>query len=82
MKSYDFTIVAMWYSEFGDKTEFIYILPWPDEATMHKQWESFMADTEWEDIKRKSRETTGEMVLAKERDQILNTVEWFNKSLA
>lgn len=77
MKSYEFTIVAMWYSELADKTEFVYILQWRDEATLQQQWSAFMADTEWEEIKRISRETYGEMVIAKVRDQILRDVDWF-----
>jgi hypothetical protein len=77
MKSYDFIIVAMWYSKSASKTEFIYILQWPDETTMRKQWSAFMADSEWEEIKRTSRETHGEMVLAKARDQVLHDVDWF-----
>jgi hypothetical protein len=78
MKSYDFEVVAMWYSNFDHKTEFVYILRWPDEEAMRKQWAAFMADTEWEEIKRISRDKYGEMVLSKERDQILEDVSWFN----
>ena len=81
MKSHGFNIKAMWYSEFEDKTEFIYILQWPDSATLHKQWSAFMADSEWEDIKRKSREEHGEMVLAKVRDQILSSTDWFKNTI-
>lgn len=62
MKSYGFDVKAMWYSEFEGKTEFVYILQWPDSATLQKQWDAFMADAEWKDIKRKSREEHGEMV--------------------
>jgi hypothetical protein len=39
MKSYEFIIVAMWYSEYAGKTEFVYILRWPDATTMRAQWE-------------------------------------------
>lgn len=81
MKSYGFDIKAMWYSEFNDKTEFVYILQWPDKTRLQKQWEAFMADVEWEEIKRTSRETYGEMVLSKERDQILNPTEWFENGV-
>lgn len=78
MKSYGFAIVSMWYSDFEGNTEFVYILRWADEATMRKQWAAFMADTEWKNIKQKSREDYGEMVLAKVRDQVLDTVGWFD----
>lgn len=80
MKSYDFKIVAMWYSEFEGKTEFVYILQWPDEEVMRKQWDAFMADAEWEEMKRVSREKYGEMVLSKMRDQVLIKVNWFDVS--
>lgn len=77
MKSHGFVIVAMWFSKFEDKTEFVYILKWQNEETMRKQWEAFMADAEWEEIKRKSRDEYGEMVLSKQRDQILKATDWF-----
>jgi hypothetical protein len=67
----------MWYSEFENNTEFVYILEWSDEATLRTGWTAFMADTEWEDIKKRSREAYGEMVLAKVRDQVLTDTDWF-----
>ncbi len=81
MKSYNFNIVAMWYSELEGNTEFVYILEWPDETTMRTQWDAFMADTEWEAIKNQSREAHGEMVLAKVRDQVLEDTEWFSNAV-
>lgn len=81
MKSYDFSIVAMWYSQNDNKTEFVYILEWPDEATMREQWELFMADDEWAEIKRASREEHGEMVFAKVCDQVLLDTRWFENRL-
>lgn len=81
MKSYNFRIVAMWYSEFEGNTEFVYILAWPDEATMRAQWDAFMADAEWAEIKRQSREAHGEMVLAKARDQVLEDTAWFSNKV-
>src|SRR2546421_13017112 len=49
---YDFQIVAMWETKFGERTEFGYLLEWPDEATKTAAWSAFMADTEWSEIKR------------------------------
>jgi hypothetical protein len=49
---YGFQIVAMWETKFGEKTEFVYLLGWPDEATKTAAWSAFMADTEWSEIKR------------------------------
>lgn len=76
MKSYGFSIKSAWFSELDDKMEFVYILEWPDEQTMRKQWQAFMSDSEWEEIKNKTRKESGEMVLAKVRDQVLTSVEW------
>ena len=41
-----FRIVAMWETKFGDRTEFAYLLEWPDEAP-RRRMVGFMADTEW-----------------------------------
>ena len=51
MKRYGFNIVTMWESRNGDRTEFVYLLDWPDEATMKQRWAQFMADEEWLRIK-------------------------------
>lgn len=81
MQRYGFNIKAMWYSEHDDKTEFVYILEWEDTSTLGKKWNNFMADAEWEKIKRLSREEHGEMVLAKVRDQILEDTAWFRNKI-
>lgn len=47
MAKYDFDIQAMWQSEFDGATEFVYLLHWPDVATMQTRWDAFMADEEW-----------------------------------
>lgn len=65
------------FRSFNDQLEFIYILEWPDETTMRKQWEAFMADAEWENIKQQSREQYSEMVLGKLKDQVLQDTGWF-----
>ncbi len=52
MRRYDFQIVAMWETRFDNKTEFVYLLEWPDEATKTRQWAAFMADAEWTEIRR------------------------------
>jgi len=61
MKRYDFRIVAMWETRSGERTEFAYLLQWPDRATMEDRWAKFMADQEWSDIKRATR-VHGQMV--------------------
>lgn len=62
MKRYDFHIVAMWESKHDGRTEFVYLLEWPDEATMKARWEAFMADEEWKDIKRRTAAVHGQFV--------------------
>jgi hypothetical protein len=52
---YDFKIVSTWEAKTGDRTEFIYLLEWPDKETMKDRWAKFMADQEWTDIKRETR---------------------------
>jgi hypothetical protein len=59
---YGFRIAAMWETKFGDRTEFAYLLEWPDEATKTAAWSAFMADTEWSDIKRVTHAEHGLMV--------------------
>ena len=34
MAKYDFKIVAIWETRRGDRTEFVYLLEWPDKETM------------------------------------------------
>src|SRR3981189_3364924 len=59
---YGFRIVAMWETRFGPRTEFAYLLEWPDEAAKTAAWSAFMADTEWSAIKRVTHAEHGLMV--------------------
>src|SRR6476620_7413775 len=59
---YGFRIVALWETKFGDRTEFAYLLEWPDETTKTAAWSAFMADTEWSGIKRVTHAEHGVMV--------------------
>src|SRR5438094_431735 len=52
MRSYGFDIIAMWESKTNDRTEFVYLLVWPDEQTMLRAWGQFRADEEWKKIKK------------------------------
>jgi heme-degrading monooxygenase HmoA len=56
MKRHGFDIVAMWEAKTAARTEFVYLLRWPDEATKTGAWAAFMADQEWDDIKRATRD--------------------------
>jgi hypothetical protein len=62
MKKYDFDIVAMWEAKNGARTEFVYLLQWPDEATMKDRWGKFMADQEWKDMKKETGAKYGTLV--------------------
>lgn len=62
MERYDFHIVAMWEANTEDGPEFVYLLEWPDEATMKKRWAEFMADQEWSDIKAETSRIHGQFV--------------------
>jgi heme-degrading monooxygenase HmoA len=56
MRRYGFHIVAMWEAKTERRTEFVYLLEWPDERTKTKAWAAFMADPEWAEIKRATRD--------------------------
>jgi hypothetical protein len=62
MARYDFKIVAMWESRKGDRTEFVYLLEWPDKETMKDRWAKFMADKEWAEIKKVTGAAHGPLV--------------------
>jgi hypothetical protein len=62
MKKYGFHVIAMWESAFDGRTEFVYLLEWPDVATMRRQWDAFMADEEWARIKRETGRVHGTFV--------------------
>jgi hypothetical protein len=62
MAKYDFKIVAMWESATKERTEFVYLLEWPDAGTMKDRWSRFMADQEWADIKKKTAAAHGQLV--------------------
>jgi hypothetical protein len=54
MSRYGFQIVAMWEAKTEQRTEFVYLLRWPDEQTKTEAWTSFMSDREWAEIKQAS----------------------------
>ena len=62
MARHGFDIVAMWEARAEQRTEFVYVLKWPDEATMRQRWEHFMADTEWAEIKKRTAAEHGQLV--------------------
>src|SRR5438128_2653480 len=62
MARYDFKIVATWESKKDNRTEFVYLLEWPDRETMADRWEKFMRDQEWIKIKKETGEMYGPLV--------------------
>ncbi len=62
MAKYDFKIVATWESKKDNRTEFIYLLEWPDREIMTDRWEKFLHDQEWIRIKRETGEMYGLLV--------------------
>lgn len=62
MARHGFDIVAMWESRDEGGPQFVYLLQWPDEATMRARWDAFMADEEWAEIKRRTGREHGRFV--------------------
>jgi NIPSNAP len=62
MARYDFKIIATWETKKGARTEFAYLLEWPDKETMTGRWTKFMADQEWANIKKETSRTHGAFV--------------------
>ena len=62
MERYGFDIVEMWESRTTQRTEFVYLLRWPDVATKEGAWRAFLADEEWKEIKRVTASRYGDLV--------------------
>lgn len=62
MKRYGFEIVSMWESSYRGRTEFIYLLTWPDIATKEEAWRRYLSDPEWVEIKRVTKAKHGDLV--------------------
>jgi len=62
MRRHGFEIVAMWEAKTARRTEFVYVLVWPDEAAMRAGWAAFMANEEWKEIKRATGAVHGDLV--------------------
>src|SRR2546429_3163423 len=73
MKSYGFEFVAMWEARTERRTEFVYLLAWPNEAMKTTAWARFMADEEWKEIKRVTSAKHGDLVGAIEERVLMAT---------
>lgn len=80
MRTHGFTILSMWKTRHGDRTEFVYLLAWDDEATLQAAWTKFMADEEWQEIKRVTSVQHGEMV-GEIEDRVLTPVKDFRTEI-
>jgi len=74
-RKYDFTIVAMWETKLAGRTEFAYLLQWPDEKTMADRWARFLADSEWIEIKRQTAGRHGRLV-GEIQDRVLHLTDY------
>lgn len=75
MRKYSFQIAAMWEARADGKTQFVYLLEWPDEATKTAAWTAFMSDAEWAEIKRVTSAEYGQLVGAIE-DRLLAPLDY------
>ncbi|MFL1495645.1 NIPSNAP family protein [Pseudomonas antarctica] len=57
-----FDIIALWETKTGQRTEFVYLIRWPDTERMRQGRVKLMADQEWSAIKEKSAAEHGAMV--------------------
>src|SRR5688572_18562420 len=73
MGTYGFNIIAMWETKTPQRTEFVYLLAWPNEAAMRSAWARFMADEEWKEIKRVTSAQHGDLVGTIEDRVLLHT---------
>ncbi len=75
VERYGFEFFGMWETQSAGRTEFAYILIWPDIETKIQCWARFMADPEWAEVKRRTREAHGDMVGAIE-DRIMTLTDY------
>ncbi len=75
MAKYDFKILAIWETQHNGRTEFAYLLQWPDRATLTDRWAKFMADPEWAAIKKRTGAAHGRMV-GEIQDRVLEVQDY------
>jgi hypothetical protein len=75
MRTYGFNILAMWETHTPQRTEFVYLLAWPDESTRRAAWAQFMADEEWKEIKRLTSAAHGDLV-GEIQDRVLELTDY------
>ncbi len=70
----------MWEAKGERRTEFAYLLEWPDETIKANAWTGFMADPEWTEIKRVTAAEHGKLV-GKIEDRTLLLTEYSPRSV-
>ena len=81
MGTYGFEFVALWETTTEERTEFVYVLTWPDVATKEAAWRKFLADGEWKEIKRVTNAEHGDLV-GEIEDRVLNLTSYSPRTLA
>ena len=62
MERHGFRILAIWEASDEDRTEFVYLLEWPDAEAMAEGWRRLAADEEWSEVKRETAAVHGPLV--------------------
>jgi hypothetical protein len=62
MRTYAFDFEAVWESATEKRTEFLFLLNWPDVAAKEAAWRKFRADEEWREITRVAEAEHGRLV--------------------
>ena len=62
MARHGFHVLSTWETAHDGRSEFAYILEWPDLETKERAWRAFLADEEWREIKRQTAKAHGDLV--------------------
>jgi NIPSNAP protein len=81
MRRYGFEFLSLWESSTDGRTEFVYLLLWPDLATKEAAWRGFMADPEWQEIKRLTKAEHGDLV-GEIEDRVLRPTAYSPRAFA
>ena len=81
MRKYNFEFLALWEARTDQRTEFVYLLSWPDEASKKAAWRDFLADPEWKEIKRVTNAEHGDLV-GEIEDRVLVTTAYSPRPFA
>jgi hypothetical protein len=75
MARHGFRILRTWETSHDGRTEFAYILEWPDVVTKERAWRAFAADEQWKEVKRATSAVHGDLVGAIE-DRVLTETDY------